>query len=55
LIRTGRAIPHPAFPDSRTTASYKIQSSEDVAGALELFRMNYERRKERSGVEIQIE
>ena len=50
LIRTGRAIPHPAFPDSRTTASYKIQSSEDVAGALELFRMNYERRKERNGL-----
>jgi hypothetical protein len=49
LIRTGRAIPHPAFPNSRTTASYRIGSSEDVAGALELFRMNYERRKERNG------
>jgi len=49
LIRTGRAIPHPAFPNSRTTASYRIQSAEDVAGALELFRMNYERRKERNG------
>ena len=48
LIRTGRAIPHPAFPNSRTTASYRIQSAEDVAGALELFRMNYERRKERN-------
>jgi hypothetical protein len=51
LIRTGRAIPHPAFPDSRMTASYRIKS----AGALELFRMNYERRKERSGVETRIE
>ena len=50
LIRTGRAIPHPAFPNSRTTASYRIQSAEDVAGALELFRMNYERRKERNAV-----
>jgi hypothetical protein len=49
LIRTGRAIPHPAFPDSRTTVSYRIQGEEDVAGALELFRMNYERRKQRSG------
>jgi hypothetical protein len=49
LIRTGRAIPHPAFPDSRTTASYRIQSTEDAAGALEPFRMNYERRKQRSG------
>lgn len=49
LIRTGRAIPHPAFPNSRTTASYRIQSTEDVAEALELFRMNYERRKQRNG------
>ena len=49
LIRTGRAIPHPAFPNSRTTASYRIQSAEDVAEALELFRMNYERRKQRNG------
>jgi hypothetical protein len=49
LIRTGRAIPHPAFPNSRATASYRIQSAEDVAGALELFRMNYQRRKERHG------
>ena len=30
LIRSGRAIPHPAFPDSRTTASYRIRSAEDV-------------------------
>ena len=43
LIRAGRAIPHPAFPDSRTTASYLIQEPEDVAGAIELFRMGYER------------
>jgi len=49
LIRTGRTIPHPAFPKSRTTASYRIQSTEDVAGALDLFRMNYERRKQRNG------
>jgi len=52
LIRTGRAIPHPAFPDSRTTASYRIQNAEDVAGALELFRMNYDRRKEQAAHEV---
>jgi hypothetical protein len=46
LIRSGRAIPHPAFPDSRTTASYQIRSKEDVSGALELFRISYERLKE---------
>ena len=43
LIRSGRAIPHPAFPDSRTTASFQIQNPEDVPGAIELFRMGYER------------
>jgi hypothetical protein len=43
LIRSGQAIPHPAFPNSRTTASYQVRSVEDVPGALELFRMSYER------------
>jgi luciferase-like monooxygenase len=46
LIRSGRAIPHPAFPDSRTSASYRVRSAEDVPGAVELFRRNYERAKE---------
>jgi hypothetical protein len=32
LIRSGRAIPHPAFPRSRTTASYQIRTPEDVPG-----------------------
>lgn len=46
LIQSGQAIPHPAFPNSRTTASYRLRNAEDVSGALELFRMNYERLKE---------
>ena len=45
LIRTGRAIAHPAFPASRTTASYGMRSAEDVPGAVELFRMSYDRLK----------
>jgi hypothetical protein len=45
LIRSGQAIAHSAFPNSRTRASYRIRSAEDVPGALELFRMNYERAK----------
>ena len=49
LIRSGRAIPHPAFPNSRTTVSYMIRNKEDVAGAVELFRMNYERIKKSAG------
>lgn len=43
LIRSGRAIPHPAFPDSRTDASYRVRNEEDVPGVVELFRINYER------------
>jgi hypothetical protein len=43
LIRSGQAISHPAFPNSRTTASYRIRSAEDLPGALELFHMSYER------------
>ncbi len=45
LIRSGRAIAHPAFPNSRTTASYQVRTPEDVPGAIELFRMGYERLK----------
>ncbi len=45
LIRSGRAIAHPAFPYSRTTASYQVRTPEDVPGAIELFRMGYERLK----------
>ena len=43
LILSGRAIAHPAFPNSRTTASYLIQEPEDVGGAIQLFRLGYER------------
>lgn len=46
LIRSGRAIPHPAFPNSHATASYRIRSAEDVPRAIELFLMNYERVRE---------
>jgi hypothetical protein len=48
LILSGKAIPHPAFPNSRTTASYGLLTPEDVPGALELFRLNYERAKARN-------
>ena len=46
LIRSGKATAHPAFPNSRTTASYRVRGEEDVPGALQLFKMNYERLKE---------
>ena len=43
LIRSGRAIPHPAFPNSRTDVSHEVRSAEDVAQVVELFRASYER------------
>ena len=43
LLRSGRAIAHPAFPNSRTTVTYRIRSAEDLPGVLNLFRMSYER------------
>jgi hypothetical protein len=43
LIEYGRAIPHPAFPESRTTASYQIRDAADLPGVLDLFRMSYDR------------
>ena len=43
LIRSGRAIAHPAFPNSRTTVSYQIKGAEDIPDVLHLFRMGYER------------
>lgn len=45
LIEAEKAIPHPAFPNSRTVVSYRIRSADDVPRAIELFRMNYERIK----------
>lgn len=43
LIESGRAVLHPAFLNSRTTVSYRLRTPEDLPGAVELFRMNYER------------
>lgn len=43
LVRLGRAIPDPAFPDSRTDAGYQVRSTEDMPGTVDLFRINYKR------------
>lgn len=43
LIRSGRAIPHPTFPESKTDVSHELQSAEDVRGVLELFRARDDR------------
>ena len=42
LVAAGRAQPHHVLPETGWV-SYPIRGEEDVAGALELFRLNYER------------
>ena len=55
LIAAGRARPHHALPDSGWV-TYRLSSEADVPGAIDLFRLSYERavaaqqeRIERSG------
>lgn len=42
LVAEGKARPHHVLPETGWT-SYRIRGPEDVEGALELFRLNYER------------
>jgi hypothetical protein len=47
LVATGRALPHHVLPDTGWV-SYYIHEIKDVPGAIELFRLNYERLVARS-------
>lgn len=47
LIRDGRAKPYRA--GFASVVSYRIREPEDVPGAVQLFRMNYERLRAREG------
>jgi hypothetical protein len=42
LVTAGRATPHHVLPETGWV-SYYIHGEADVAGAIELFRLNYER------------
>ena len=42
LVESGRAQPHHVLPQTGWV-SYRIRGEEDVGGALDLFRRNYER------------
>lgn len=42
LVREGRAVPHHVLPESGWV-SFPIRGDDDVAGALALFRLTYER------------
>ncbi|QIN79283.1 hypothetical protein GBA65_13040 [Rubrobacter marinus] len=49
LVAAGKAEEHHVLPETGWT-SYRIRGPEDVEGALELFRMNYERLQARGRV-----
>jgi Family of unknown function (DUF5519) len=48
LIAQGRASVHPPLPESGWVRQ-RMDSTEDAEAVIELFRMNYERAKERAG------
>jgi hypothetical protein len=48
LVEAGEAQPHHVLPQTGWV-SYRIRGEEDVAGALDLFRKNYERLTARKG------
>lgn len=50
LVSEGKAQTHHVMPQTGWV-SYRIRGEEDVEGALELFRRNYERLTTRKGVE----
>ncbi len=50
LVSAGKAQTHHVLPQTGWV-SYRIRGEEDVDGALELFRRNYERLTTRKGVE----
>ena len=47
LVAAGRASPHHILPDTGWV-SYYLRSAADLAGAVELFRLNYDRLMRRS-------
>ena len=42
LVEAGRALPHHVLPDTGWV-SYRIHSDDDVQGAIDLFRLSYDR------------
>jgi hypothetical protein len=50
LVESGQAQVHHVLPETGWV-TYRIRGEEDVEGAIELFRLNYERLTARRGVE----
>jgi hypothetical protein len=43
LMREGRIVHHPVFPDREGPAARRIHGDDDVRDVIELMRLNYER------------
>jgi len=54
LVAAGRAMPHHVLPESGWV-SYFMKSPEDAAGAIDLFRLNYDRPWRRDAQDEQVD
>jgi hypothetical protein len=50
LMKQGRIVPHPVFPDSHGPAARRIDDEADVREVIELMRLNYDRAVDRHGL-----
>jgi hypothetical protein len=50
LMKQGRIVPHPIFPDSQGPAARRIENDADVRDVIALMRLNYDRAVERHGL-----
>ena len=53
LMKQGRIVPHPVFPDREGPAARRIENEADVADVIALMRLNYDRAVARNGVPAQ--
>jgi Family of unknown function (DUF5519) len=49
LMKQGRIVPHPVFPDAVGPAARRIESKADVSDVIALMRLNYNRAVARRG------
>src|ERR1700739_2193440 len=50
LMRQGRIVPHPGFPQPKGPAARRIEDDEDVRDVIMLLRLNYDRAITRHGL-----
>jgi hypothetical protein len=50
LMKEGRIVPHPVFPDSQGPAARRIEDEADVRDVIALMRLNYDRAVARHGL-----